>query len=232
MPQSPKELGKITEEADVDVGIVELEDTGPKEKASRSDSGKPLPDVPISVVPFTTASSASSANYHKPEHHSAVRLPRVSAVPSSAVSPKSRAVSSPPADPPQKTPPPQTPSTDKDGSSMASLADPYNRQRAERHSTVKSPRGGAVPSSSVPSESRSVYPPPRTRPHQTPSTDQDSNAMAPISRRKVHSSTYSIICEEDESIFPTRKWTKPLSGMGDASKWKMGVLRKFSAIEY
>ena len=232
MPQSPKELGRITEEADVDTGIVELEDTGPKEKASRSDSGKPLPDVPISVDPFTMTSSANTSNYHKPEHHNAVRCPRVGALPSSAVSPKSKAVSSPPTDPPPKTTPPQIPSTDKHSNTMASLADPYDHQRAEGHSTVKRPRVGAVPSSSVPPESRSVYPPPRTRPHQTPSTDQDSNATVRNSRRKVNSSTYSIICEEDESIFPTRKWTNPLSGMGDASKWKMGVLRKFSAIEY
>lgn len=173
MPQSPKELGRIAEEADVDAGIAELEDTGPKEKALRSKNGKPLPDVPINVDSSTTMSSATSSNYRKPERHSAVSCLRVGAAPSSAVSPKSRAVCPPTTDPPPKTPPPRIPSTDK-----------------------------------------------------------DSNAIALTPRRKVNSSTYSLICEEEETIFSTRKWTKPLSGMGDASKWKMGVLRKFSAIEY
>ena len=237
MPQSPKELGRITEEADIDAGIAELQDTGPEEKASRFNNGKPLPDVPITVDSFTTTSPANSSNYHKPERHSAVRCPRVGAVPSSAVSPESRAVCSPPTDPPPKTPPRRTPSTDKDSNPMASLADSSTYETAERHSTIRCPRIGAVPSFAVSPESRLVCsqqidPPPRTPPHQSPSTDQDSNAMAPNPRRKVNSSTYSIICEEEETIFPTRKWTKPLSGMGDASKWKMGVLRKFSAIEY
>ena len=237
MPQSPKELGSITEEADVDAGIAELEDTGPKENASRSNSGKPLPHIPIEVDAFTTTSSANSSNNHKPERHSAIRCPRAGAVPSSAVSPKSRPVYTPPTDPPPKTSPPRTPASDKGSNTMASLAHSSTYQTAERHSTVRCPRLGAVPSSAVSLNSRPVCspqddPPPRSPPPRTPSTGQDSNAMAPNPRRKVNSSTYSIICEEDESIFPTRKWTKPLSGMGDASKWKMGVLRKFSAIEY
>ena len=237
MPQSPKELGSISEEADVDAGIAELEDTGPKENASGSNSGKPLPHIPVEVDPFTTTSSANSSNDHKPERHSALRRPRAGVVSSTAVSPKSRPVYTPPTDPPPKTPPPRTPSTGKGSNTMATLVDSSMYQTAERHSTVRCPQLGAVPSSAVSLSSRPVcsppiVPPPRTPPHQTPSTGQDTNAMAPNPRPKVNSSTYSILCEEDESIFPTRKWTKPLSGMGDASKWKMGVLRKFSAIEY
>ena len=237
MPQSPKELGRITEEADVDARIAELEDTGPKEKALRSENGKPLPDVPINVDASTTTSSANPSSYQKPERHSTAKCPRVGAVPSSAVSPKSRVVCSPPTDPPPKTPAPRTPSTDKDSNTMASMADSSTSQTAELHSTVRCPRIGAVPSFAVSPQSRPVClqqidSPPRTPPHQSPSTDPDSNATATNPRRKVNSSTYSVICEEEETIFPTRKWTKPLSGMGDASKWKMGVLRKFSAIEY
>ncbi len=173
MPQSPKELERVTEEADVDAERAELEDTGPQEKASKSRNGKPLPDMPISVESFTTTSSANSSTYQKAERHSAVRRPRVGAVPSFPRPSKSRPVYSPPIDPP-----------------------------------------------------------PRTPPAQTPSPGQDSNALAPNLRRKVKKSAYSILCEEEESIFPTRKWTKPLSDMGDASKWKIGVLQKFSAIEY
>ena len=167
MPQSPKELERVTEEADVDAERAELEDTGPQEKASRSRSSKPLPDIP------TMTSSANSATC----------------------------------------------------------------QRAERRSATSCPRVGVVPSCPVPAKPGPIYslpidPPPRTPPAQTASTDQDSKAMAPNPRRKVNSSAYSILCEEEESIFPTRKWTKPLSDMGDASKWKIGVLQKFSAIEY
>ncbi len=173
MPQSPQELERVTEEADVDAERAELEDTGPQEKASRSRSSKPLPDIPSSKEFSTTTSSANSSTYQKAERHSAIRCPRVGAVPSCPVPPKLGPIYSPPNDPPPKSPPAQT-----------------------------------------------------------PSTDQDSNAMAPNPRRKVISSAYSILCEEEESIFPTRKWTKPLSDMGDASKWKIGVLQKFSAIEY
>lgn len=173
MPQSPKELERVTEEADVDAERAELEDTGPQEKASRSRSSKPLPDIPSSKEFSTTTSSANSSTYRKAERHSTIRCPRVGAVPSCPVPPQLGPINSPPIDPP-----------------------------------------------------------PRTPPTQTPSSDQDSNAMAPNHRRKVNSSAYSILCEEEESVFPTRKWTKPLSDMGDASKWKIGVLQKFSAIEY
>ena len=173
MPQSPKELERVTEEADVDAERAELEDTGPQEKASSSRSSKPLPDIPIRTELSTMTYSANSSTYRKAERHSAIRCPRVGAVPSCPVPPKSRPVFSPPIDPP-----------------------------------------------------------PRTPPSQTPSTDLGNNAMAPSPRRKVNSSAYSMLCEEEESIFPTMKWTKPLSDMGDASKWTFGVLQKFSAIEY
>ena len=173
MPQSPKELERVTEEADADAERAELEDTGPQDKASSLSSSKPLPDIPITTEYSTTTSSANASTYEKAERHSATRNSRVGAVPTCPVPPKSRTIYSPPNDPPPRTP----------------LA-------------------------------------------QTPSTGQGSNAMPLKPRRKVNSPAYSILCEEEESIFPTRKWTKPLSGMGDASKWKIGVLQKFSAIEY
>ena len=173
MPQSPKELERVTEEADVDAERAELEDTGPQEEASRSRTSKPLPDIPSSKEFSTTTSSANSSNYQQAERRRAMRCPRVGAVPSCPVPPNSGPIHSPPLDPP-----------------------------------------------------------PRTPPSQIPSTDEGSNAMAPNPRCKVNSSAYSMLCEEEESIFPTRKWTKPLSDMGDASKWTFGVLQKFSAIEY
>ena len=173
MPRSPKELERVTEEADVDAERAELEDTGPQEKASISRSSKPLPDIPLNTEFSTTTSSANSSTCQRAERRSAIRCSQVGAVPFCPVPPKPGPIYSLPIDPP-----------------------------------------------------------PRTPPAQTASTDQDSKARAPNPRRKVNSSAYSILCEEEESIFPTRKWTKPLSDMGDASKWKIGVLQKFSAIEY
>ena len=33
-------------------------------------------------------------------------------------------------------------------------------------------------------------------------------------------------------VFPTRKWAKPLTKMGDAVSWKLSVLDRFNAIRY
>ena len=173
MPQSPKELERVTEESDVDAERAELEDTGPQEKPSSFTGSKPLPDLPSTEEHPTTTSSADSFSHQKANRHRAIRCSRVGAVPSFPVPPKSGPFHSPPPDPP-----------------------------------------------------------PRTPPAQTPSIDQNSKAIAPNPRRKANSSAYSMLCEEEESVFPTRKWTKPLSDMGDASKWTFGVLQKFSAIEY
>ena len=131
---------------------------------------------------------------------------------------------------------PDIPST-KELSTTASSADSSTHQKAERRRAIRCPQVGSVPSFPVPPKSGPFHspppdPPPRTPPAQTPSIDQNSKAIAPNPRRKVNSSAYSMLCEEEESIFPTRKWTKPLSDMGDASKWTFGVLQKFSAIEY
>ena len=51
-------------------------------------------------------------------------------------------------------------------------------------------------------------------------------------RRPHCSPACSLFCEEEEAIFPTRSWTKPLAEMGDAVSWKLSVLDRFNAIEY
>ena len=51
-------------------------------------------------------------------------------------------------------------------------------------------------------------------------------------RQKASSPHCSILCDEDEAIFPTRKWSKPLAEMGDAFNWKLSVLNRFNAIQY
>ena len=209
MPRSPKELERVTEEADVDVERAELEDTGPQEKASRSRSSKPLPDIPINTEFSTTTSFPINTDFS-----TTASFPINTDFSTTAPFP-----------------------INTDFSTTTSSANSSTYQWAERRSAITCPQVRAVPSCPVPSKPGPIYslpidPPPRTPPAQTAATDQDSKAMAPNPRRKVNSSAYSILCEEEESIFPTRKWTKPLSDMGDASKWKIGVLQKFSAIEY
>jgi len=51
-------------------------------------------------------------------------------------------------------------------------------------------------------------------------------------RRKTPSPSCSILCDEEEAIFPTRKWSKPLAEMGDALNWKLSVLNRFNSIQY
>ena len=51
-------------------------------------------------------------------------------------------------------------------------------------------------------------------------------------RGKTPSPSCSIFCDEEEAIFPVRKWNKPLAGMGDALNWKLSVLNRFNAIQY
>lgn len=89
------------------------------------------------------------------------------------------------------------------------------------------------PSRSIPVHSPPIQPPPDLPPPVRPlSSSHGHNASVPHSRRKVHSPPCSILCEEEESIFPARKWTKPLSDMGDALNWKLGVLQIFNNIQY
>lgn len=51
-------------------------------------------------------------------------------------------------------------------------------------------------------------------------------------RKPYRSPACSVFCEEEELVFPTRKWTKSLANMGDAVSWKLGVLDRFNAIQY
>ena len=53
-----------------------------------------------------------------------------------------------------------------------------------------------------------------------------------LRRRKNASPSCSLLCDEEEAIFPTRKWSKPLAEMGDAVNWKISVLNQFNTIAY
>ena len=64
-------------------------------------------------------------------------------------------------------------------------------------------------------------------------TNGEAAALRPLRRRRpICSPACSVFCEEEEAIFPTRKWTKPLADMGDAVTWKIGVLDTFNTIRY
>lgn len=51
-------------------------------------------------------------------------------------------------------------------------------------------------------------------------------------RNSIHNSACSTFCEEEEAIFPSRRWRKPLADMGDAVTWKLGVINRINAIQY
>lgn len=66
-----------------------------------------------------------------------------------------------------------------------------------------------------------------------------SNGSSEVSAPRRHhqcrtrrSPACSLFCEEEEAIFPTRRWAKPLADIGDAMTWKLGVLDRFNAIRY
>ena len=60
-------------------------------------------------------------------------------------------------------------------------------------------------------------------------SDSSSSSFA---RGIGDSPTCSMLCEEEESVFPRRVWKKPLAGMGKAERWRSEVLGKFEQIAY
>lgn len=61
------------------------------------------------------------------------------------------------------------------------------------------------------------------------STRREGRADREGSSQKRH---YSMLCEEEEAVFPKRKWVYLLADMGDAVRWKTEVLGGLQAIEY
>ena len=74
-------------------------------------------------------------------------------------------------------------------------------------------------------------PPKKALPPVPPSAYKGSEVRI-ARRQKTPSPSCSIFCDEEEAIFPTRKWAKPLSNMGDSLNWKLSVLNRFNAIQY
>ena len=177
MPQSPKELERVSEEADDDTEKAELEDTGIRDRnTSRSAESctKPLPSDP----------------------KIAGSLPCV-------------------------------------WSDVDYAADTAEDDVTVKYLPTKIMSVSSNPSRPSPAHSPATQPPPDLPPSiQRLSSGHDPNTLVPRPRRKVHSSACSILCEEEETVFPTRKWAKPLSDMGDAMNWKLGVLQTFNSIQY
>ena len=65
-----------------------------------------------------------------------------------------------------------------------------------------------------------------------PSGTHKGSGARTACRWKVPSPSCSLLCDEEEAIFPVRKWSKPLAEMGDALNWKLSVLNRFNAIQY
>ena len=176
MPQSPKELGRVAEEADEDHARAELEDTGIRDKDTSklaSSCKKPPPGVPITATSQLPISSDDSLGFETTEDHDV----------------QERSIDG--------TPP--------------LVPEPASSRQVHFTTTNPSP--------DVP------------QPFKASASGHHSCSL-PFSRRAVGSPSCSILCEEEESIFPMRKWTKPLSNMGDASNWKLGVLQTFNSIQY
>lgn len=81
------------------------------------------------------------------------------------------------------------------------------------------------------------HPRKRLRPPQkplplAPPTAWRNGKVRTARRQQTPSPSCSILCDEEEAIFPTRKWSKPLAEMGDALNWKLSVLHHFNAIQY
>lgn len=177
MPQSPRELGRVSEEADEEIERAELEDTGIKD-GNTSRSAESCTN-PLSSVPMTTRS-----------------LPRV-------------------------------------WSDVEYPIDTAEDDVMAEHIPTELMSVSSNPSRPSPANSPATQPPPDLPPSiRRSSSGHDPDTLVPRPRRKVHISACSILCEEEEAVFSTRKWTKPLSEMGDAMNWKLGVLRTFNTIQY
>ena len=64
-----------------------------------------------------------------------------------------------------------------------------------------------------------------------------SNLLMGRERRASRTSSsskrhYSMLCEEEEAVFPKRKWAHPLADMGNAIGWRSEVMGGLQAIEY
>lgn len=133
-------------------------------------------------------------------------------------------------------PPPRIQQNESYQRQVSNPTDSYSR--TSELLSVASTAGAAVDLESKPSSSAHISPNPsspskllgKTLPRLT-STPRESNERVAV-HQDVCSQPYSMICEEEEDIFPTRKWTKPLANMGDAFSWRLSVSHRFNAIQY
>ena len=203
MPQSPKELEKIREEASEDESRFELEDTDcavqEPQQLQDDESGVAHEAVPTlkealeNLNPDDVIASSSSRT---------IPDPCATVISSDPVRRKAPELSAPNLSP-RKIPPDKISTPLTNGSSSLPLLTPQPAKAFTQLSPVALKR-----------------------------KNEDSASRRRRQCRPHHSPACSVFYEEEEGIFPPRRWSKPLAEMGDAVSWKLSVLDRFNAIEY
>lgn len=217
MQQSPKELEKIGEETSEDENRFELEDTGCAVQNPPS-----LRDDECQAI--SEAVSDSEKFYGNIDSDNLVSDTFLDGIPDSCAKFQSRDVlrakapgSLAPQLPPSKAP------LDKIARFEQQL--PIVDRPASRSKDTPS-RSLPIP---IPQVAASL---PHINPVALKRSSEVSVSLHRRCRKPFRSPACSVFCEEEELVFPTRKWKKPLANMGDAVSWKLGVLDRFNAIQY
>ena len=115
--------------------------------------------------------------------------------------------------------------SEPESSNMGGMPD-HQHARRKRYGLVW-PNDSAPPEKPLPMiPDDIVWPMP---PSSTLSTGRERRANRTSSSQKRH---YSMLCEEEEAVFPKRKWAHPLADMGNAVGWRTEVIGGLQAIEY
>ena len=217
MPQCHKELEKIGEEASEDESRFELEDTGcaAQDPPQLQDDGshavhEAIPTLKEALEKLNPDDYIASTSSKTILDSCATILSR------DPVRGKAPALSAPNLSP-RKSPPDKISTTER----QLFFAD-----RSEFGSG-----GGQTGSLPLP-----IPQPAKALTQTSPVTFKGNHEVSGSRRRRQRrpycSPACSVFCEEEEAIFPTRRWTKPLADMGNAVSWKLSVLDRFNAIEY
>ena len=112
-----------------------------------------------------------------------------------------------------------------ESSNMGAMLDPQHA-RHRRYGFVwpKDSAPSEKPLPTVPDDI--VWPIP---PSSSLATRRERRADRQSSSQKRH---YSMLCEEEEAVFPKRNWAHPLADMGNAVGWRSEVMGGLQAIEY
>ena len=217
MPQSPKHLEKIGEETPEDKGRFELENTGRVVQNPRTLSDneseavhKAVPNPEEALENLYPNDCVASTSLDEIPNHCATFLSRGVA--------KGKAPESLAANSPQRKTNPENTSTSRRQLHVTDQSERY----CEDNRNQSSPFLIRPPTKALPSLPHVAFN--RSNEITVPRHGHD--------RWPCPSPACSVFCEEEESIFPTRKWAKPLANMGNAASWKLGVLDRFNTIQY